>query len=131
MGIKRVSVSKSKRPGGKSAGEETLWLWLECEFKGIWRREFRFHPERRWRFDFAYPEKRLAVEVEGIVGPSGIGRHQTAGGYEADCEKYAEAMVYGWQVLRLTPRMVKNGKGFDYIEELTHTGKRGREAFAT
>ena len=31
------------------------------------RRNFRFHPKRMWRFDFAWPSKMLAVEVEGAI----------------------------------------------------------------
>ncbi|EPP5336614.1 hypothetical protein ACUSRM_000689 [Vibrio alginolyticus] len=27
--------------------------------------EYRFHETRRWRFDFAYPDQQLAIEVEG------------------------------------------------------------------
>lgn len=57
-------------------------------------REFRFHPERRWRFDFAWPSIKLAVEIEGR------GRHQTVVGYRRDCEKYNEAARLGWRVLR-------------------------------
>src|SRR5258705_11826978 len=32
--------------------------------------EFRFHPERMWRFDRAFPNKRIAVEIDG----GGFGR---------------------------------------------------------
>lgn len=33
----------------------------------------RFHPSRRWRFDCALPEHRVAVEVEGGVWRSSRG----------------------------------------------------------
>lgn len=71
--------------------------------------EHRFHPERRWRFDWAHPDLLLAVEVEGVThfGPS-IGRHQSARGIEADMEKYNAAAVLGWTVLRYSQRMIKN-----------------------
>jgi hypothetical protein len=51
-------------------------------------REFRFHPERRWRFDYAWPGAWLAVEVEGGVWTRG--RHLRGAGFIRDCEKYAE-----------------------------------------
>jgi len=70
-------------------------------------REYRFAPPRRWRFDFAWPEHRLAVEVEG--GTYVRGRHQRPGGFAADCEKYNTATVLGWRVLRYTGEMVSNG----------------------
>ena len=57
-------------------------------------RELRFHPERRWRFDFAWPDIKLAVEIDGR------GRHQTVVGVRNDCEKLNEALRLGWRVLR-------------------------------
>jgi hypothetical protein len=72
----------------------------EEAFAGAWWgaeppvREHRFHAERRWRFDFAWPSIKLAVEIEGR------GRHQTVVGFRNDCEKYNEALRMGWRVLR-------------------------------
>lgn len=70
--------------------------------------EHRFHPVRRWRFDWADVEKKIAIEIEG-VSYSGPGtRHQRGIGIENDAEKYNTAVIDGWAVLRLTPRMVAN-----------------------
>lgn len=89
------------------------------------KREFRFHPTRKWLFDFAWPDLKLAVEVEGITnvgkhedGKSNLGRHQTPKGYEADCVKYGAAMELGWDVYRCTPRMVKSGAAIETIQIL-------------
>jgi len=68
-------------------------------------REFAFAPGRRWRFDFAFPLERIAVEIEGVTkwgGARKIGRHQTPKGLAADCEKYNAAVLLGWRVLRYT-----------------------------
>src|SRR5579871_3812123 len=70
--------------------------------------EYRFAPPRRWRFDFAWPAHRLALEVEGGVWSGG--RHVRGKGYERDCEKYSEAALRGWRVLRVTSGMVKDGR---------------------
>jgi very-short-patch-repair endonuclease len=78
--------------------------------------EHRFHPVRRWRFDLAWPDAKLAVEVEGGVYVEGGSRHTRGPGYEADCQKYAEALVLGWRVLRVTPRQVKTGMALRWIE---------------
>lgn len=67
-------------------------------------REYRFHPERKWRFDFAWPEHMLAVEIDG--GAWTGGRHVRGSGFTRDCEKMTEAALMGWRVLRLTPKMV-------------------------
>jgi len=68
-------------------------------------REFRFVPPRRWRFDFAFPNRKVAVEIEGLVSKWNRheqGHHQTTEGYRSDCEKYREASKLGWLVLRYT-----------------------------
>ena len=78
-------------------------------------REYRFHPTRRWRLDFAWPDRKIAVEVEGVVH-DGKGRHQTAKGYAADCEKYNSALLDGWKVLRFTPNVIKSGSAVAWIE---------------
>jgi very-short-patch-repair endonuclease len=77
------------------------------------KRERRFHPIRRWRFDFSWPKYMLAVEVEGGVYSGG--RHVRGKGYEQDCIKYNEACLLGWRVLRVTRKMIENGQAIDYL----------------
>lgn len=78
--------------------------------------EFRFHPTRRWRFDYAWPDRSIAVEVDGAVWTGG--RHTRGAGVEKDCEKYAEALLAGWRVLRVTTGQVKSGQALTWVERL-------------
>ena len=71
-------------------------------------REYRFHPARRWRFDFAWPDRKIAVEVEG--GTWSGGRHTRGSGFEADCDKYNAAALDGWKVFRFTGKHIDSGK---------------------
>lgn len=71
-------------------------------------REYRFHPARRWRVDYAWPEHRLAVEIEG--GAWVGGRHVRGPGFTKDMEKYNELALAGWSLLRFTPRQLRNGE---------------------
>ena len=64
--------------------------------------EHRFHPVRKWRFDYAWPELKIALEVEG--GAWTGGRHTTGKGFVADMEKYNTAAALGWRVIRTTPQ---------------------------
>ena len=70
-------------------------LGMECV------RELTFCPGRRWRFDYALPTYRIALEVEGGVWRRG--RHTRPEGFLKDIEKYNTAAVMGWRVLRCTP----------------------------
>lgn len=87
-----------------SSGERKFELtWRACNGPSL-QAEHKFHPERRWRFDFAELSKSVAFEVEG--GTFGVSRHTSGKGYAADCEKYNEAAMMGWLVIRLTPAMI-------------------------
>lgn len=82
-------------------------------------REFRFHPTRRWRFDYAITDAKIAVEIEGgIFGrdkekpcptchQTRKGRHNTIIGMVNDIEKYNTATALGWRVLRFTREQMK------------------------
>ncbi len=77
------------------------------------RREFRF-TDRRWRFDFAWWDQKLAVEVEGLSHWKS--RHTTNKGFQADCEKYNTATMLGWRVLRFTGKEIRKGEALSLIE---------------
>ena len=66
--------------------------------------EYRFAPPRKWRFDFAWPEQKVALEIEGGVWVQG--RHTRGSGYVKDMEKYNAAATAGWRVLKCTPKDV-------------------------
>jgi very-short-patch-repair endonuclease len=77
-------------------------------------REYRFAPPRRWRFDFAWPERKVAVEVDG--GTWTGGRHTSGSGFAADLEKLNAAVTLGWRVLRYTTTMIREGNVLNDIE---------------
>lgn len=98
-----------------SEAEEALALQLRA-MRIDYVREYRFHDERRWRFDFAMPAKKIAVEIEGGIWSNG--RHTRGKGFEQDLEKYQAALVDGWSVYRCSPSMVKSGDALRTIEIL-------------
>ncbi len=79
-------------------------------------REFRFHHERRWRFDFAFPREGVAIEIDGGIWSRG--RHVRGQGYENDQEKRNAATLMDWRVLNFTPKMVRNGALERALDEL-------------
>lgn len=70
--------------------------------------EHRFDAIRKWRFDLAYPDRMLAIEVDGAVYAGG--RHTRGKGFEGDCAKFNEAALQNWRVLRYSSGMVKRGE---------------------
>lgn len=78
---------------------------LQQETKEEWAIEYKFHPTRRWRFDYACEKLKIAVEIEGNV--FAYGRHNSPMGYIKDLEKYNTATAMGWSVIRFTPLTTK------------------------
>jgi very-short-patch-repair endonuclease len=84
--------------------------------------EVRFHPVRKWRADYLWRAPHMLIcEVDGGVFVTG--RHSRGAGVEKDCEKFAEAMVLGYRVLRVTTRHVRNGLALGWIEKLLRAGR--------
>jgi hypothetical protein len=99
----------------RRALEDRLAFQIQAFGLPIPEREYRFDQVRRWRFDFAWPTFKLAIEVEGLTWE--VGRHQRVAGYEADLDKYNAAAAAGWQVLRFTATHVRSGAGIRKIED--------------
>jgi hypothetical protein len=104
-----------------SEAEDELAMQLDAVGIVFWR-EVVFAPPRRWRFDLVIDCRNsdqcglVAVEVEG--GSWIQGRHTRGSGFEADCEKYNEATILLWRVLRVTPGMVTDGRALQWIMRL-------------
>lgn len=97
---------------------QVLPLDRQCVLSGLPApvTEFRFHPTRKWRFDFAWPDRSIAVEVDGAIFVSG--RHTRGIGVEKDNEKFAEALLAGWKVLRVSTNQVRDGRALAWVERL-------------
>lgn len=78
--------------------------------------EFRFHPTRRWRFDWCWPEKKIALEIEGGVWTGG--RHTRGAGFVADMEKYNASAALGWRLIRVTPSALMTRETLAALREI-------------
>jgi very-short-patch-repair endonuclease len=85
--------------------------------------EHRFHPPRRWRFDFAFPDQKVGIECEGGIWSGG--RHVRGAGFEKDAEKYNQAALDGWTLLRFTGRMIEAGEALAQIEQALSVKQEG------
>jgi hypothetical protein len=100
-------------PKSLSSAEEEFAL--HCDL-------YRLRPEReqtfchrKWRFDFSWPDKKIAAEIEGGIWSGG--RHTRGNGFSEDCAKYNQATLLGWRVFRFTPAMVTSCEAIDTIRE--------------
>ena len=84
-------------------------------------KEYRFYPTRHWRFDYAWPDLKIAAEIEG--GAWIQGRHTRGSGFVKDLEKYNMATMEGWSVLRIQPNQLASAAA---LVARTALNKRGK-----
>lgn len=120
---------RKKKTGIDSKAAKDLLMFSLLSFvpRNMIALEHRFHPPRRWRFDYAipHPDYRIAVEFNGSVWTQG--RHTRGQGYINDREKINQAQIDGWLVLELTSEMVKSGKAYEMIQQAIQSRKGGEE----
>ena len=97
-----------------------LAYWSGCGLP-VPATEHRFHPTRKWRFDFAFIGPQVAVEVEGGIwiggSKQGQGSHARPIHFVKDMEKYNQAARLGWRVLRFQPKEICLQTTVDLIRE--------------
>lgn len=72
--------------------------------------------KRKWKFDYAFPDYKIALEIEGAVWVQG--RHTRGSGFIKDIEKYNTAALLGWYVFRCTPSTTDKVKALELIKRL-------------
>lgn len=109
----------------KQMRSDSFLKCLNSIFPG-WVDEHRFCPGRMWRFDYANPDRMLAIEIEGAIFANG--RHSRGSGMAGDMEKYNKAELYGWTILRYP------AQPYQYISKIskeeTEASRKRREDWA-
>ena len=77
--------------------------------------ELVFAPPRRWRFDFCWPDKFIAVEYQGGTYMRGKSGHSNVAGLERDYEKFTEASLLGWRIILINAKTVQTGKAVEWV----------------
>lgn len=102
--IKKVDFPKEPKNKvviPKEIGKYKLHIISVLERSGLkFQEEYQFDEVRKFRFDWAIEEYRIAIEYEGIFSEKS--GHTTIAGYTKDITKYNLATKLGWQILRYT-----------------------------
>ena len=81
-------------------------------------REYKAIPGENYRFDFAWPDHKVLVEVQGGTWMKGKSGHTSGRGIERDTRKLNLAVLAGWRVLQVTTKQVKCGEALSWIMEI-------------
>lgn len=79
--------------------------------------EYQGIPGRKFRFDFAWPEQRVAFEAEGGAWDKGPSGHTSGVHFRKDCEKYSLAAANGWLVIRATTDQIHSGEFIPWLRQ--------------
>ena len=109
-----VTAAPPKRKRTKPAEADKLQL----RFAGCWRQlggpeltpEYRFHPKRKYRLDFALPAVKIGIEIDGGTWSEGRTGHNWGVGITRDHEKQNLAVFMGWRIFRFTTDMLADRK---------------------
>lgn len=103
---------------------EEMLAW-QIKITGLphFEREVLFHPERKWRWDFANRDLMLAIEIQGATWSSGA--HARGAGIQRDCDKHNAGVLLGWRILVFTGADVRDGKAVRMIEEAMSKAREG------
>ena len=113
MSTANSKIFKSEHDSGRKLIFRALMEDVARQAKTPVEFEYRFHPTRRWRFDCAFPERKVALEIEGGVWLQG--RHNRPAGFEKDRDKYNNAALSGWMVIRTVWKEVQSGKAAELV----------------
>lgn len=125
-------VQKAGNAGKENALTKTFELQMKAYHIVPELQEFKFHPTRRWEFDYAWPSLKVAVEVnggssysshkvirdkKGVVRVVPSSRHISPEGYRKDREKVNEAQALGWKVYEFDAEHVRTGFAIDWLRK--------------
>lgn len=121
--MEQILKRQTKTRQSKQQATKTDFFVLLCrsDLKEECIKEYKFHETRKWRFDYAIPKYKIAIEVEGGVWIGG--RHTSPKGFLGDIEKYNTATVMGWKVLRTIPDELCSNATLDMIRNIIKQSK--------
>lgn len=106
---------RTRRQAVRASGVEQLLLHIRGAGLPVPELEYRFHDERKWRADFAWPAQKVLAEFEGGIWTAGA--HIRGAHYQSDCEKYNAAALLGYRVFRFSIGMVESGVALQTLEQ--------------
>lgn len=114
-----VNKKVRKKPVKKQDTGPDMFTLLVRQSIGIELiKELKFHPVRRYRFDYANEENKIAIESDGGIWRKGGGAHSRPQNIERDMEKINLAQSLGWRVIRVKPQDLCKIATLDLIKQL-------------
>ena len=117
---KAIAVSRGKYPSGQDKpkpppGPSQIHIRMRQQIQtaGLPEpvEEYYHIKGRDFRLDFAWPDRKIGLEVQGMA-------HRIKGKFHADIEKRALAMLDGWRVLEVSGNAVRDERGIGWLKQI-------------
>jgi hypothetical protein len=116
--LKTGWIDDERNIKNKAGQRDMFMMYLEKELQlDVWP-EFFFSTERLFRFDYAIPEYKIAIEQEGGIWAKGNSGHSSGTGISRDMEKSNLAQANGWVVIRRTPDQMITSETIELIRSI-------------
>jgi len=123
MNVYRNNYLKLTRQSQKEKHELAFLFLVHTAKLREPEREYRFHPKRLWRLDFAWPDLKIGVEIEGGLWRKDkhgnwAGAHSHPTNIQRDIEKSNALVLLGWSLLRFSEREIKSTEAIQNVKSL-------------
>lgn len=115
---RKIDAAAKRRPKVKRSDKVDPFVQV-CAVFGLPepKREYKFHPTRKWRIDYLFEAngRRVALEVEGGIWTQG--RHTRGSGFKKDMEKYNAISAAGIILLRVIPGELMSRRTIELVKQ--------------
>jgi very-short-patch-repair endonuclease len=116
-------ITSRKRVESPAAFEDLFDFQLRAEKAPPYVRQYQFAlPARGWRIDFAWPDLKLAAEIQGGIWKRGGGAHSHPLDIVRNITKYNGLAALGWRLLQFTTDDVQSGSALQYTMTVLRGG---------
>ncbi|MFD1770869.1 hypothetical protein [Sphingobacterium suaedae] len=113
-------IDDSRNLKNREKYQDPFITFVKMELKlDVWP-EFYFSTERLYRFDYAIPEHKIAIEVNGGVWAKGKSGHSSGTGILRDYDKSNLAQSLGWRVIILVPKNLMTDESLKILRKYKH-----------
>lgn len=109
-----LCLSRSHRQTGSRLEELFYVSMVGANLHHGCQREYVYAPPRKFRADFAWPDQRLLVEIQGGIWTARSG-HSGGSGITRDIDRGNVATLAGWRVLRFGPTHIRSGEALRLV----------------
>lgn len=116
--VKTGWIDDSRNIKNKTLKTDAFMKLIDIELGlEVWR-EFYFSTERLYRFDYAIPEYKVAIECNGGIWAKGNSGHSSGKGIMRDMDKNNLAQSLGWNLISVTPGQLMTSYTIGLINDL-------------